>query len=287
VPAGTLVNGIQYKARVRTFSISGTPSAWSDWSFFWCFETPTVLITDPSDGEVQNQNYIFVGSYDGQDPIRSYKYLLYARNNSELTLVDQSPELFDVVDPTNLTYEFTDLENEGFYSIELITISEHEMEATSGLVEFRAWYLAPKLEAALDVESLIDQSAVRLTANLKQVVGEVKSGSVTYEANEWVILDNGVITYTEENGFSIDGEDFALRLWLKNLPDDVVFLRFDATDGVIEFKKYNDMIHGYIITQAHEAHYISNIFTVAPEQTFYLDIRKENAGLSILVIPEV
>lgn len=232
--ANTLTNTTEYKARIRTYASNGiTYSQWSDWIVFWCFENPIVTITNIIDGTINNQTYTFTGSYTHSDNLQSYRYLLYDNNQ---TLIQSYSEIFDLL----LEQEVAGLENGIKYYIELKTISIHEMSGTSGLIEFIPNYIQPRLSTVLSLENLSNQAAIKVTANVIQIIFEILEGIISYIDNDLVDLTNATI-YAQE-GFDISN-NFTLKIWCKSLPVDESFLILYGEQGNIELKYYNSKIH--------------------------------------------
>lgn len=237
IPQNTLVNGIEYKARLRTYNVSGQYSNWSNWVVFYCHSNPQITIPTIVDGKVNNQTVLFTGTYTQaeNDLLQSYRFLLY---NNLSNLIQSYEEKFDGL----LQQEITSLENNENYYIELKTISVHGMEGTSGKIPFLAQYIAPQLTSAITLENLSDEASIKVTATIIQIIGQIGSGLISYENNELVNLKNGMIYF--QDGFSLSG-NFTLKLWLKNITENTIFLKLVSGLGILELKFEENRIHLY------------------------------------------
>lgn len=234
VSANTLTNGIEYKARVRTYDVNNaTSSDWSDWVVFWVLSAPIVAITNIVDGIVNNQTFIFEGSYTHtDDALESYRFLLYDANQTLL-------QTFDEQFGAPISQEVAGLENDKRYYIEIITLSSKGMSGTSGKIQFLAQYIQPKLNSILSLENMPDQAAIKITANVVQIIFELTGGTYSYEDNEWINLENGVIA--AGTPFRIEN-NFVMKLWCKSLPIDYPFVMLLGEQGTLTLKYYHDRI---------------------------------------------
>lgn len=238
ISLNSLSNGNEYRIRLRTYDINNNYSEWSDWVMFWCFETPIVNISNIYDNKITNQTYTFFGNYIHSDILQSYKFYLYDSNKN---LISYSSELF--TDLNVPQYEFTNLENDELYYIELKTISIHQMEGTSGLIYFRPLYIAPKLYATLTAENLSDEGVIKISADIQQILGDIDSGTIEYLENEWIDLTNSQISFSQP--FNINQSNFRLKVWCKNIINDEVFLILESDNGTIELMQHDNAIHAF------------------------------------------
>ncbi len=266
--ANTLTNGVEYRIRVRTYNQANTTSAWSDWMIFKCLTTPIVLITNITDGKINNQTYTFTGSYSQADdePLQSYRYLLY---NQHQALLQSFDEKFDVL----LKQEMGGLENNTVIYIELKVITVNGVEASSGLVQVTPVYIQPTITTMLNLKNDKDKAAIQITANIIQIIGTATN--YTYEDNDWINVKTGNVNFDE--GFNLDG-DFTLKLWLKDIvAEDIVILKLLGSQGYTDIKFYNNIFHAFKQVHTHDlvSHFISNSITL-PTATniLYLQIQQ-------------
>ncbi|NFV19167.1 hypothetical protein FDF96_04640 [Clostridium botulinum] len=237
-----LKNKVEYKAQIRTYNINGDKSDWSDYCIIRCFFTPTVSITNlekDTGGRViiRNQTYDFKGEIltDG-DVLQSYKFFLYDRDQ---ILIDKSPNIFD----KKLEYQFTGLDNETKYYIELKVLTQNNVEATTGLVEFTPVYIKPRTKSAIDLINDYENAQIKIETNVIQILFRILDGTISYEDSEWINLNKGSIIAEDRDGFDVKG-NWSLKMYVKDLKDDKPFVTlYDENDGYIEFVMYNDRIH--------------------------------------------
>lgn len=237
VNSNSLVNGIEYKAKIRVGDINNNWSDFSDWVVFYCYSHPILVITSIIDGIINNQNPLIQATYQQMenDLLNSYRYLLYDNLDN---LLYSYPEKFDKL----LQQQIEDLQNNNTYKIELKTLSEHGMEHSSGLIPFVASYIEPKLTSIINLSNLKDSASVEIACHLIQIIGEVGSGNISYEDDEWVNLLDGMVYF--QDGFYIE-DNFTLKLWCKQLPLNDVFLKLKGKQGEIILKYQDNRIYLY------------------------------------------
>jgi hypothetical protein len=246
IPANTLQNGMEYKIKVRTFNIniasdfsnmdSTNTSEWSDPFIVKTFTTPEVDIINIPDGKVLNQTFAFRGNYSQLqgELLQSYKFLLSDIYGS---LLESSPELFNTAD---ITYEFAGLDNDEDYKIELIVLTKNGIQATSGKISFHVEYIQPKLSTVLNLTNDRDTASIDVQAQIIQILGEIGSGNILYEGNDWLDVKNGMVYF--KDGFTIE-DDFTLKIWIKDIIPEVTFLKMISSNGIIELKFYGMKVH--------------------------------------------
>ena len=212
LPANTLTNGTEYKARVQTLNSDGTiMSTFSEFVVFNVIDRPVVTITTIVNETVNAQTVTFTGSYtQTHDTLQSYRYILYDANQN---IIQSFSEKFDGL----LQQEITELENGVTYFLELKTVSTLGMEGTSGLRRFVPTYVPPILPTIITLENLVDQGAIRVTGSLTQLVFQLTDGSSpVYIDNELLDITDKTITLS---GLSV-GEDFTFKIWARNITED-------------------------------------------------------------------
>lgn len=248
VVGGSLANGYEYKAKIRVGDINNNWSDFSDWIVFSCFSYPNLQITSIIDGVINNQNPVIQAAYQQieNDLLVSYRFLLYDHLDN---LLITYPEKLDGL----LQQQVEDLQNNKTYKIELRTLSESGMESSSGLIPFVARYIEPKLASVVNLSNLKDYAGVEVTCHLIQIIGQVGSGTISYENDEWINLKNGVVYF--QDGFYVD-DDFTLKLWCKELPVNSTFLRLKGKQGEISLRYQDDKIYLYKTIGINNYYYI-------------------------------
>ena len=276
IPLNSLSNNTEYKVRIRTYDVTNsTPSSWSDWVVFYCFSTPIVTIDNIIDGKINNQTFTFEGTCTTQDPLNSYRYLLYDENQG---LIQTFNELFDGL----LEQEITGLDNNEKKYLELKIITDNNMEGTSGLIEFTPVYIQPRLVSAINLENYPEQASIKITANIIQIIGH-NTGDISYENDDWVIIPDGSIVYFDTaNGFTLS-KDFVLNVWLKGLAEDLVFLKLMSDYGYVDFIYYNNRIHAfkYLYNNGIVPHYVSNELEFISTDNIYIHIEQINDAFNL------
>lgn len=280
IPSNTLQNGNEYKVSVRIADINGNWSNFSDWIVFWVLDDANLNCTTINDGKVYNQTVMFETTYTHPDSelLESYRYLLYDSNKNLLNTFTE--KFSDGL--SSLTQEIAGLQNDVLYYIEIKTISIHGQESTSGFLNFKPKYIAPKLTATLTTENISEQGSIKISANILQLIGKVGSGEIDYIDNDWVSLRNGSVVF--EEGFNIYNSDFMLKIWLKDIPNDVVFLTLTSNSGKIQLIKNNNVVHAYKYLNgvSRPSHFISNELHILPNQECMIYLKSIFDGIDII-----
>ncbi|WGT38002.1 hypothetical protein QH639_19570 [Lysinibacillus sp. 1 U-2021] len=296
LPTNTLVSGVAYKCQLRVGNINNQFSQFSNWVFFWVLENPVITIDNidyANYNRVYNQTVTFSATYthSNDEKLQSFRYILYDNNKS---LISSFSEGFsDGAYP--LTQEITGLTNEVDYYIEVRTISQNQQEYSTGLIKFTPFYITPKLTSAITVENLSIEGAVKVHANIIQIIAklydnfgnEIVRNNVQYVDDDKIDLnrlDYGKLVIDE--GFKIENDDFVLKLWCENIPDDKVFLTLYSNFGKIELIKYNDKIHAFshVYNVRHPAHFVSNELVVLPNQQFMIYMKSQYQLLDLKIL---
>jgi len=281
LPINSLINGVEYKAKIRVGDVANNWSNFSDWIYFYVLSSPTILIpTIDINNKVYNSTINFTATYSQleNELLQSYKFLLY---NSNQNLLQTYSEQFSNGTIPPISQEITGLENEELYYLEVKGISIHSQLSTSGLIAFTPFFITPRLITTLNVENLPSQGAIKLSVQLIQEIGQIDSGTVTFINNDWINLTSGQISF--QDGFQL-GSDFILKLWCKNIPDDTVFLKLVSEYGKIELIKYNNQIHGFKYLNGLTTiipHFISNVLVVGTNIEFMIYLQSLSNALEI------
>lgn len=246
VPASTLTNGIEYKARVQTLDVDDNTSTFSEFVVFNCLDTPVVAITTIVNEEVNAQTVLFEGTYtQTHDTLQSYRYILYDDNQN---IFQSFPEKFDGL----LQQEISGLNNGETYFLELITISTLGMTGTSGLRRFVPNYIIPILPTVITLENLVDRGAIRVTGSLVQLIFTVEDGSApVYIGGEFLDLTDKTIVLS---GISSD-RDFTFKIWARDIEEDRFRVRLYTNLSRFELIYRNDRFYLYKYLNLEEAAY--------------------------------
>lgn len=295
LPLLTLINGTNYRAKVRTKDINNNWSSFSNSLLFWCYSEPVLNITTidyNNQNRVNNQTVLFETTYSqAEDEIlQSYRYLLY---NSNQELLKSFSEIY-ADGTTPLTQEITGLENDISYYLEVKTLSPNGNMGTTGLINFKPFYIAPKLTVTVDPKNLLSQGAIQIDANIVQIILELYDDNgdainplnVEYIDDEWIDITR--IDYDKlvaEGGFNILQSNFILQMWCKNLPDDKIFLTLFSPDGKIEMFKSNSRIRVYksINNLGFKNYYVSDEFTLIEGQEIMIYMKQDSNLIDLKV----
>lgn len=297
LPAYTLTNGTNYRAKIRTRDINNNWSNFSITLLFWCYSEPRLNITTidyDSQNRVYNQTVLFETTYtqDGGEILQSYRYLLYDENKD---LLKSFPEKYDDGNQP-LTQEIAGLENGVLYYLEVKTLSPSGSSGTTGLINFKPFYIAPRLTVVVTPENAPKQGAIKVSANIIQIIlklydnhgNQINLNDVEYIDEEWIDMNR--IDYTKlvaDEGFDVLQSNFLLQLWCKDLPEDEVFLTLYAPQGRIEMFKLKNKIrvYKYIDNLSFQGYFASNDFTLLDNQEVMIYMKQDNHLIDLQVEP--
>lgn len=256
INANVLINGTTYKCTITTQNSLAQSSSPSSPVVFICLSSPTISITNiDSLGKVYNQNVTFSATYTQQqnELLQEYMFQSYDSNKN---LLQSYPVQYTSVNP--LTQLVSNLNNGVIYFIKVITLSVNGQSGDSGYVQFTPQYITPLLNATLTAINIPSTGSVKISANIVQLLGTMTIGSAVYTNTTWIDLTASQVTF--QTGFNISQDNFALKLWCTNIPDDVIFLTLISNSGHIDFKKSQDRIHvfRYLKNCSVVSHFISN-----------------------------
>lgn len=297
VPAGTLINGKSYKVKIRTGGIDNKWSQFSEYQMFYCFSPaiitiPTINYDDQN--RVYNQTVNFEAIYTQLEGelLQSYRFLLYDSNKD---LIKSFPEQF-YSGTGNLSQEIAGLDNGELYYIQVKTESVNGLLTDTELIWFKPFYITPRLSVVLTPENIKEQGAIKLSANIIQIIGKLYDNlgnqinplSVEYIDDEW--LDLTRIDYDKlvfDDGFNILQSNFMLKMWCKNILDNEVFLTLYSPYGKIELIKYNNMIHVFKTSKYHnlKSHFVSDEFDFDANLQYMIYLKQVDNLIDIAIKP--
>ena len=297
VLANMLVNGTVYKVKIRTGGLDNTWSQFSEYQMFYCL-TPAIITIPTIDYTNQNRvynqtvNFEAVYTQSENEQLQSYRFLLFDSNKD---LIKSFPEQF-YSGSGNLSQEITGLDNGTLYYIQVKTESVNGLLSGTELIWFKPLYITPRLSLVLTPENLPEQGAIKLSANIVQIIGKLYDNNgvqvnpldVEYIDGEW--LDLTRFDYDKLNfddGFNIAQSDFTMKLWCKNIPDDKVFLTLNSPYGKVELMKYNNRIHAIKTSMFHKlkAHFISDEFDFTSNMQYMIYLKQTNNLIDMVVVP--
>jgi len=252
VASGVLTNGTQYKAKIRTKDSAGNYSSFSDWVLFYCFTTPTIAITNITEGSTINSQTITVtGSYSQSetDTIKSYRFILYDENE---ILIYSYPEVISAT----ITQLVEGLENNTTYHIQLLTISQSDVVSNTAKIGFTTSYITPALESQLTLTNLPTTGEVQVDILAVQVYLEALNH--TFVASDWIdVTTTGAYVYADKR-LDLISSDFTMRLHFKNIPSDTVFCTITGVNGTMTIKYYGNRFHVFKTANGLISHFVND-----------------------------
>lgn len=267
IPANTLVNGVTYKCTIQTKNSLAQTSTASSSVVFIPLSPATITFTNITSGKVYDQNVTFSATYSQAqgELLQQFEYYLYDSNKN---LLQSYPVQY--TSSTPLTQLVSNLNNGIIYFARINSISINGQTGDSGYVQFIPSYITPLLNTTLTAQNISSTGSILVNANIVQVLGTIISGTPTYTSSTWIDLTTSQITF--QQGFNINQDNFVLKLWCKNIPEDKVFLTLNSNSGHIDFEKSNSKIHifRYLTNCSVVAHFISNTYTFVTNTSFMI-----------------
>jgi hypothetical protein len=205
--------------------------------------------------------------------LQSYRFYLYQDDS----LLGYSPELFNGL----LEYEFTGFQNDETYEIELKVVSVDGLEQSLKL-SFVAKYIQPRLANVINLENNAENGSIKITAKVKQIIGQIDSGTINYIDNDWIDLHSGIVSFSNDDGFKINTEDFSIKMWIKDIKVDEYFLTMDGQYGSIKMNYYNNRIHVWKEMNGIKNHFASDeIYITSSNDVVFIFIQSVENGIEI------
>lgn len=219
LPQNTTVNGVKYRARLKTSNSSGQFSEWSNDILFYCYSAPILNFINPPSVITTPQINIKAEYFQNEDEmLKYYVFNLYNLNN---TLISTS-QMFENELPateTVINYTFGGLNN-GTYKIEcvgytitntLVTSSKHQFVVNSSINDDESFIVTNNHNnGCIDIESNMD------------VIGFAKRYEIDYLNDEVSLLGDNIRNSYPNNyvdydgGFQLD-EEFTFSFWFRDV----------------------------------------------------------------------
>lgn len=297
LPARTLINGVDYRAKIQTTDVKGNDSEFSSGAIFWVFSRPLISIDNIAYDDmnrIYNQTWIFKATYEQSEheTVQSYRYLIYDDNK---VLIKSFPEKF-LGSEKEMTQEIAGLQHGETYHVEVKTLSANNNSGTSGLILVRPFYVAPKVNAVVTTTPLPDKGAIKISANIVQIVMRLYDNTgkeVLYEDIDY--MDGTSInlnrwdyqTLVADKGFDIVNGDFMLKLWVKDITGEKNVLSIFNETGQIDVFRKRNRIHAYKSLRglSIKDYYASEPYTIVGSQEVMIVVRQEDDTMDIQVHP--
>jgi len=271
IPANSLVNGTTYKCTIQTKNALNQTSNASSSIVFKCLSPAIITFTNIVSGKVYNQNVTFSATYsqNQSELLQQYEYFIFDSNK---ILIQSYPVQYaDGSQP--LTQLIENLENNVVYYVQILSISINGQSSDSGYIQFTPNFIVPLLNATLITQNVKETGSVLIQSNIVQLIGTMTSGTPTYTNSTWIDLSNSQVTF--DTGFSLPQDNFCLKLWCKNLPNDVILLTLNSTYGKIEFQIFGNQLHAmrFSNTSSVLAHFASNALVIGNNIPFLVYVK--------------
>lgn len=280
IPANTLANGQEYTVTIQTENVDNELSEASDIVSLKCYSEIILNITNiTNDGKIKNQNEIFKATYSQAESaiLNGYIWKFY---DASKNLLYSSGELFD----GKLEYATTGWNNNETYYVECIVITIDNYEKSTGLIQFVAQYLQPKINSVIDLKNNKNTGSIEVTSHVVQILGKTKNEPPIYINNEEIDLTDNILTF--DINFFFSNKDWTIQLWLRDLDDNEEFMKIDMKDYTMIFKYGNNMVicDKVLDDNTIMSHYCSNELEITKTDKIVLNIQCVNNRLNLTIM---
>lgn len=245
ISANLLTNGKFYKARIKTYNQIDVASSFSNYISFSCFAPAIVTVTGVTEGgEITEQSHLFEGTYVGDDPIKTFQFILYSSDNIELA--DSGIYYYTQTQPIEHSFTF---ENDTDYKIKLICISQNEVEGYD-IKSFHVSYIAPDIGMVLVADFNEDTGMVNVSTVARLINGDGEGYS--YFDGTWVVLTapDSYVTFVD-NVNKITTFNYSIKMFLTGIQQgasqrDYTYLIVYTQNGRFELQYYEEAFHIYM-----------------------------------------
>lgn len=295
LPANTLVDGVDYRAKIRVSDISTDWSEFSEYVIFTPLSDP--IITIPTidyinQNKVYSQTVTFEANYShpNGEIMEYYKYFLY---NSNQVLLQSFDTVFS--DGTNpLVQEIGGLQNNETYYLKVEVKTQRHQYFSTGMIEFIPFYISPKVTGTVNVFNKPENGSIHLSAFIKQIVLEL------YDENDVQVLHSNV-EYVDgtkldlnrpdykhlstPTGFSVGKSNFVLRVKFSYVPAEVplVVLQSSYGNAVVSFANGVFRCEKKSHASNIKAVYVANEIVFSDTDTITLYLKFIDGGVDIEV----
>lgn len=128
----------------------------------------------------------------------------------------------------------------------------------------------------MSAENNYSKGSIIVTANIKQIIGKVESGTISYIDGEWVNTKNGVVVYDKTDCLFEINKDFVLKVWLKDVLEDVPLLKLIGNEGYIELRYYNNQFHVFKKVGIFTYHTVSEKLNLVGDDNLFVYVAHKN-----------
>lgn len=215
IPANTLSNGNYYNYYINTYDTDGNESVNSNVISFYCYTTPTVEITNLTDGDiVENTSFIFNIRYN-QEQGELLDFLSVNLYSSSGQLIKTSENMYSSdTPPITFNYTIGGLENNTIYKVQVNATSVNGTLTSSALVSFDVIYSRPALYSSFDITNKCNDGYVQLHSNIVIVNGISNVDPMIYIDNSRADIRFPWEYIKWNQGYGV-AQDFIISLWVK------------------------------------------------------------------------
>lgn len=279
IPANTLVNGTEYRFRVRTGNLANAWSEFSNSIIVKVLANANVAIINLGDGIIRNQSYTFQGTFSqaNNEILESYRFTLYDQNG---IVIRTGQTKFDGL----LQETFNDFQNQTNYYVSLQTTTINGLTNSSAKYSFLVQFEQILVENVITLTNLPLQGSIQVTSQVVRFIFELGKGKYTFEQNEWVNLKNGMI-YLEE-GFN-PSTTYTIQMWVKDIGEDTPFITLFSPQGKLEIKRHvrfgENKIYAFRSIYANKMidMWYSEVFAYSKDYVYFIDIRQSEYMMNV------
>lgn len=300
IPAGALVNGKSYKAKIQVMQEVG--SEWTGWSpevDFICLSTP-VIVFDNIDSQkfVYNNDIMMTAIYRQAqgEKVETYQFSLMDEN--KVSLIEYPTRIPDPRTPNIFEERMSDLIKGRLYYVacSVTTLNGIRYKETK---EFIPQFIAPTINGVIEVSNQGNSGQVLVQSYLKQMLGTQVKPYVPYgdDDGEWnyVFLDDDWIIIPPKNPLIFTdlgmakSSDWIAKVWCKNVENGVMldFTRELGRPTKLTFVKHDDYITCEKEGMGIKSRTKSNTVKGLKLKEFYLYIRVIEFRVQMKIVPKI
>lgn len=281
--ANVLTNGTYYNAVIYTYDAAGNESPASIPIQFWCYSTPSAVITNiPPSGNIDNASFTFSFTYTQaeNEKLDIYVFNLYDANQN---LISTSGEQYatDGTSPFVGRYTFAGFENNGTYYVEVTGRAIQGNSFNSVLYKVNIRYSFPDIFTLVDLQNNCDKGYISVISNINVVDGTSNPVPPIFIDGKEVDLRKTGHWVKWDQGVHIAG-NYLARFWLRNPNAGTTIAKFSNTsnqrveitymEGWKDENSQNKQAYfeAYITQNSGTTYYIySNFMDILPDTSYY------------------
>lgn len=227
IPKYTLKNGTYYNYYFITYDIDGNESPQSNVSTFYCYTTPTLVISNiPIGGVIESSNFNFeiIYSQPENELLDTLQVILYDEGENRLA---SSGNLYSInTPPIKFYHTFNGFKDNASYKLKITCLTLNGTTVESQFYSFSANYFYPSYFSKLDLSNNCIGGYIEGYNNMVLIDGISNPNPPIYIEGEKIDLTGDEHYVKWIDGYNI-ANDFKLGLWFEkpNIGEDKILCK--------------------------------------------------------------